>query len=424
MMIKIKNVLTNSNILKNVSWMFILQVFNTVVPMLTLPYVTRILQPEKYGEFSIALNIIMYLQVIVEFGFELNGSRKVALAQNESEINKIFNEILFSRFLLLFLSFIILLLLTLTGYFDFEAFKCSLILFMMVVGIVFQCNWLYQGKEDMKFITYTNVIGRTISVLLIFLLVKNKNDIYIYCLLYALNILASNFIGYFIAIKKYNLKIYIPSINDICCTIKDSVYLFISSAMGKIFCNLGITILGAVSTEYYVGVYSAIQKIPNILIMLFTPVGQAIYPYVSKKFSLSYIEGAQFVKKICILILIPFLFIAAILIALNKIIIGTFLGQIYANYSTLIIPLTIWLILSILNNFLGIQMLVGAGYQKEYSKAFQLSVIVIIISNLVLDNLYGMYGVAWSTMISELSLTLILSLYNFKLYHANLNKLR
>lgn len=412
--------LKNSKILQNVSWLFVLQIFNTIIPMLTLPYITRILQPTKYGDFSAALNIITYLQVIVEFGFELNGARKVALIENNSDMSKIFNEIFFSRILLFFLSLFILISLTALGYFNKTTFACSIILLIMVIGTIIQPNWIFQGKEDMKFITYTNVIGRLISITLIFMFVNDSNDIFIYCILYSLNIFVSNLIGFILALKKYKIIISIPHLSKIINALKNSWYLFISSAMGKVFSNLGITVLTAFTTSYYVGIYAAIQKIPNILILLFTPIGQAIFPYTSKKFNSSYIEGFNFVKKVCIIVIIPFIILGILIICLQKMIVSILFGNEYVVYSTLIIPLCIWLILSILNNFLGIQMLVGAGYQKEYSKAFQFSLIVIILSNFILGKFIGLYGVAWATMISELSLSIILLLYNWKIINKNL----
>lgn len=412
--------LKNSKILQNVSWLFVLQIFNTIIPMLTLPYITRILQPTKYGDFSAALNIITYLQVIVEFGFELNGARKVALIENNSDMSKIFNEIFFSRILLFFLSLFILITLTALGYFNKTTFACSIILLIMVIGTIIQPNWIFQGKEDMKFITYTNVIGRLISITLIFMFVNDSNDIFIYCILYSLNIFVSNLIGFILALKKYKIIISIPHLSKIINALKNSWYLFISSAMGKVFSNLGITVLTAFTTSYYVGIYAAIQKIPNILILLFTPIGQAIFPYTSKKFNSSYIEGFNFVKKVCIIVIIPFIILGILIICLQKMIVSILFGNEYVAYSTLIIPLCIWLILSILNNFLGIQMLVGAGYQKEYSKAFQFSLIVIILSNFILGKFIGLYGVAWATMISELSLSIILLLYNWKIINKNL----
>lgn len=78
MISKVIKQLTTSKLIKNGFWLFVLQVFNTVVPMFTLPYITRILGPSGYGDFSLALNWILYLQVIVEYGFGYWGARKIA----------------------------------------------------------------------------------------------------------------------------------------------------------------------------------------------------------------------------------------------------------------------------------------------------------------------------------------------------------
>ena len=79
-----KEILKN-NTVKNGIWLYILQFFNTVFPLLTLPYVTRILGTNGYGIFSYALNIITYLQVIVEYGFNLSGAREIAIQESEKE---------------------------------------------------------------------------------------------------------------------------------------------------------------------------------------------------------------------------------------------------------------------------------------------------------------------------------------------------
>ena len=106
---KIKKLLS-SRVLKNGIWLTILQLVNTVIPVITIPYVTRILGTNEYGIFSIALNWILYLQVLVEYGFGLSGSRKVALLKENShkELNGLFNNIISARIILLIFSFDIL----------------------------------------------------------------------------------------------------------------------------------------------------------------------------------------------------------------------------------------------------------------------------------------------------------------------------
>ena len=95
----IKQILKSKS-LKNGIWLYALQFFNTVIPLLTVPYITRILGAKGYGTFSIALNLVMYLQVIVEYGFALSATRKVALEDSNQNLNKLFTEVTLCRFIL------------------------------------------------------------------------------------------------------------------------------------------------------------------------------------------------------------------------------------------------------------------------------------------------------------------------------------
>ena len=97
-----------NKIFKNGIWLMLMQVFNTIVPLVTVPFVTRALTPSGYGQFSSALNIILYCQVIVEYGFQLSGTRRIAIARDPREIEKTYNLILFSRLFLLLISGILM----------------------------------------------------------------------------------------------------------------------------------------------------------------------------------------------------------------------------------------------------------------------------------------------------------------------------
>jgi len=409
MLYKIKKVL-NSKVLKNGIWLTILQLVNTVIPIITIPYVTRILGTNEYGVFSIALNWILYLQVLVEYGFGLSGSRKVALLK-ESEhekLNQLFNNIISARILLLIVSFIILNIICILFAFNSQTYISMLILFVMVIGTVFQLTWLFQGKQDMKFITIINATSRIISVILIFLFVKNANDIYLYCVLYSITLLLSSIISIIVARKKYNLKFSFAKFADVIKEFKDGVYLFLSSAMTKIFSGFGITILGIFTTTSITGIFAAIYKIPYVLTMFFSPVSQAIYPFVSKEFANGEEVGKKCVKRIGIPIFIVFGVLSIFIIIFNKNIINLLFGSDYSKYSIIVIPLVVQFLLAIINNFIGIQTLVANGKQRNYSKAFAIGCIAIVISNILLGKLYGIYGVSIAAPIGELLLTISL----------------
>lgn len=414
-MIKNLKKIYKSKVFKNGIWLTLLQFINTIIPILTIPYITRILGTEKYGVFSIALNWILYFQVLVEFGFGLSGARKVALIEDNMQLNRLFNNIISSRIILFFVSFILLNIISFVSGFDSSTYICMLLLFIMIIGTTFQLTWLFQGKQDMKFITIINAISRIVSVVLIFLLVKSPRDIYLYCVLYSITLFLSSIISLIVARKKYGLKFKFSKLDDIKKEISDGKYLFASAAMTKVFSGFGTTILGIVSTASLTGVYSAIYKIPYILTMFFSPISQAIYPYNSTKFKNSFEEGVNSVKKVCIPIFFIFLIISMIIILFRNLIVDILFGKDYANYSIIIIPLTIQFLFAVINNFLGIQILVGSGNQKKYSSAFAVGCIAIVLSNIIFGHLFNLNGVAIAAALGEFVLTISLYVNYIKL---------
>ena len=410
--------LASSKVFKNGIWLTILQIVNTVIPLLTIPYITRVLGAEEYGMFSIALNWILYFQVFVEFGFGLSGARKVALLSesDDNKLNQLFNNIISARIILFVISFIILNIIALLSNFNTGIYISMLILFVMIMGTTFQLTWLFQGKQDMKFITIINVISRTISVILVFAFVKSSKNLYLYCFLYSITIFLSSIISNIIAYKKYNLVFHFSNIKDIKSEINDGKYLFASAAMTKIFGGFGITVLGIVSTAKITGIYSAIYKIPYILTVLFMPISQAIYPYNSSLFKEGLYKGINNIKKICLPIFILFFFPSIFIIIFRNLLVNILFGSEYSQYSIIVIPLVLQFLAAVVNNFLGIQILVASGNQKKYSKSLLIGCIAIMMFNLILGKIYSIYGIAIASITSELilSIALIINYKNLK----------
>ena len=365
---KIKKLL-GTKLFQNGMWLFILQIFNTVVPLLTLPYITRVLGTSNYGIFSLSLNWVTYFQVIVEYGFGFTGARKVSI-EGDDDLQNLYSRIISARLLLLAVSYLGMNVLAYVTQVGVQQFVSMNILFLVIIGVAFQLTWLFQGKQDMKLITIINAVSRLISVILVFLVVKTEAHLYLYCF---------------------------------------------CQAMSKIFSSVGVTVLGTVAVSSIVGIYSAIYKIPYIMILFFSPVSQALYPHISVKFSESFQKGCKTVKQAAMCIVGLFAIGGFLIILLRDFLISIAFGAAYTEYSNIIIPLVIWMILSITNNFLGIQFLVASGHQKEYSQAFSLSAVVTVLLNVALGFAFGIYGVSSAAAIGEAGLTLMLMLKIIKL---------
>lgn len=403
-----KKFFLKSKTVSNGLWMYALQFFNLVVPLLTLPYITRILGASAYGIFSISLNIITYLQVVVEYGFGMSATRKVATASDDTDLNQTFTTVVLGR-TVLFLGCILIGAVYISLNLNNLKLCCSFaILMICLLGYCVQMNWVFQGKQDMRYISIVNVLGRTISTVLIFILVKSADDLILYSLLYSVSPFLSGFVGLFIAKKKYCLKFVKVELREVFAELKDGFYVFTTQLSSKVFGSIGITFLGIFATSYEVGVFSAIQKIPNILILLWTPISQILYPIVSKSFIGGFSNGYFYVRKIRKKLLVLFSLISLTVCMFSKFAVNLLFGAEYTPYYVWLFPLALWLIVSIDNNLWGIQILLGSGHDKEYGEAFAVGVVATVVLNFLLIVSFSASGAAFAPLLSELILNLIL----------------
>lgn len=408
----VKDVLSNilkKNYVKNGAWLYLLQIFNTVVPLLTLPYVTRILGAEQYGTFSIAINIIGYYQVIVEYGFSMSATRKVALSEKtENSLSKIFTTVFFSRVILLMVCVFITGGYVLISKGQLSQCLCLMILMITLLGNCIQLNWLFQGMQQMRYITIVSVISRLITVALTFCLVKEAKDIYLYCLLYAVSPVISGMLGIVFAKKSFRIHLVKITIGDIYEEMKMGWYVFTTQLSSKVFGAIGITFLGVFASNKEVGIYSAIQKIPNIMILAWTPITQVLYPISSQKFHETFEIGEKFVGKTKRIFIPFFVGLTVVTSLMSKEIVGIAFGKEYAERFYWIIPMLLWMNVAIYNNFTGIQTLLAGGYDREYSKCFQIGVMITITINFILVYLFRGDGACIAPLLSELMLGIML----------------
>ena len=397
--------------------MYLLQIFNTVVPLLTIPYITRVLNKEQYGKFSIALNLIGYFEVIIEYGFSMSATRKLTLiGKNKDRINRLLTTVLYSRFILFSISISLLQLYMIIFEFDGIEKKCIYLLSLSLVGGCFQQNWLYQGLQEMKYISLINILARGISTILIFILVKSPNDLFLYCILYSSVSMIAGLGGFIFAFIKYQIRVVGIKIKNILYELKDGWYVFTTQLSSKIFGSIGITLLGIFGTSSDVGELSVLQKIPNILILIWAPIGQVLYPIVSQNFNESVSNGKKFVMSCKKVILPIFILLTIVGICFSKRIVLIVFGENYLDSYFWIIPLFMWVVIAINNNFLGIQTLLASGHDKEYSKCFQIGVFCTIILNFILVIIFKGMGAAIAPLLSELVLTYLLSIETLKVF--------
>ncbi len=271
-------------LVENVFSLSMLQVANFILPLVTIPYLVRVLGAEKFGLVMFAYAFNQYFVMLIDFGFNLSATREIALSRNNPQrINAIFWSIIVIKTVFLMFGFIILL--SVINYFDkFRIdYQIYLLSYGVAVGQAYFPVWFYQGMEKMKFVTLLNVIAKLIFALLLFIIV-NKPDDYIYVpLMNSLGFITASLISFYLVKKVFKVKFVIPNLSFMILMIKKSSSFFISRAAVSFYTNSNAFVIGLVLGNVSVGYYTAAEKLFNAIGALYVPLNDSLYPYMSKR---------------------------------------------------------------------------------------------------------------------------------------------
>ena len=172
-MLKLKNIFKSKEykrILENMISLTGLQFASYILPLITLPYLTLVLGPEKFGLTQYAISLITYFQFFTDYGFNLSATRELAICRDDNQkISQIFSSVMFIKLCLCILSFIILLLIVMFIPKFNEDSYVYILTFGMVIGYMLFPTWLFQGLEYMRYTSILNIIGKIVFTVLIFI---------------------------------------------------------------------------------------------------------------------------------------------------------------------------------------------------------------------------------------------------------------
>ena len=225
----------------NFAYLSSLQIASYIFPLISIPYLARVLGVDGLGKISFAAAIIIWIQTIADWGFDMTGARNVAQARDDKkEVSKIFSDIFWSRIFLMFCSFLVLLLLLLIVPKFRENYVIILFTFLYVPGHILFPAWFFLGLERMKYSTILNVISKLIFIVAIFIFIKDKDDYILQPVLVASGYFLSGIIALYFIFVKWKYRLYKPVFRTIIFTIKGSTDVFINTLMPNLYNNLSV----------------------------------------------------------------------------------------------------------------------------------------------------------------------------------------
>lgn len=403
------------NLRKNICSLFVLQGMNYLLPLLTVPYLVRVLGVEKYGLVAFAQVCMQYFIIFTDYGFNLSATRDIVLYRNDTKkTTQIFHTVLFVKCCILFFCLCILaLLIASQPSFQIYAFFFE-IAFFHVTGSVLFPIWFFQGIEKMHFITWIYSAVRIVGVALIFWLVEGEQDYIWVMAIQSGGSLVAGSIALGLCYRLFLNGLYFPTRLEIYKIVKSGWDLFAANLMSSLIANGGIFILGLYGSHDAVGIYAAIEKVIKGLQGLFGPITQALFPYSTNKFKESYIAGRNFLLRIGVYLIGVIGFISISVYFAAPLLLRFLYGNNMVLYANIMQGLCLWLFLGVLNNIIGIQYLLALGKVVQYRRAFSYSAMLTAVIFFLLIPDWSYFGIVWGMNIGELVLTLIIAVHAYQ----------
>ncbi|MEO0244381.1 MAG: oligosaccharide flippase family protein, partial [candidate division WOR-3 bacterium] len=255
--LKIKNNPDYRTLVENFASLSLLQIANYVFPIITFPYLVRILGVERFGLLSFAQALIAYFTLITNYGFYLTGIQQVSVKRDDKvEAGRVFSQIMGAKVFLMAQCFVIL---TILVYFV-PRFRSQWLLYYIVFGSVvveaFTPYWFFRGIEKMKFITILTLISKILYTVSIFVFVKSASDFLKVPLLSVISTLLVAVFGVWLIYKNLGYKFVLPGFKEICFQLKDGLSIFLSQVAINLYTTSNTVILGFLTSDLYVGYYT------------------------------------------------------------------------------------------------------------------------------------------------------------------------
>lgn len=385
------------NFLFNVTY----QLLILIIPLITSPYLSRVIKSEGVGIYSYTYSIIYYYMLITMLGVNNYGNRSIAkVRDNKKELSKTFWSIYLLQ--LIMGTLMILLYLGYVMLFNNQYRTISLIQTLFIISATLDINWFFFGLEEFKKTITRNIFVKIGNALFVFLFVKNSNDVWKYALIMSgMTCLSQVILWGFL--KKY-VKFEKISIDDIRKHIKPNLMLFIPVIAVSLYKMMDKIMLGVMSSIVDVGFYENAEKIISIPLTLITALGTVMLPRMSNLTSKGDIRLIEiYINKSEKFVMFLSLAMCFGLIAVGYRFAPFFFGDAFQKTGLLIMCLATTLPFISFANVIRTQYLIPSEQDKIYIKSVFLGAFINLVMNLIFIPKFDSIGACFGTIAAEIS---------------------
>ena len=401
-------------VIKNYLYNLSYQILTIILPIITVPYVTRIFTSEDLGNYGFYNSIVSYFSLFAMLGIGIYGTKQIAAARNvSSTFWNIYAIQLTASILALFVYVI-----TLVSIPKMSG-MVPIILGIVLLTKMIDISWLFTGKEDFKKITLRNTMVKVAGVISIFTFIKSSEDLYLYIFL----IVIFDFLGQFVMWIPAKKFIKRPSFDTkiIKKNLHPIVLLFLPQVAISLYVVLDRTLLGLLGSYSDVGIYEQGQKLTSILLTVVSSLGAVMLPRIANLLSERKEKEAQNMVRFSFilynLIIFPMIFG---LIAINEIFVKLFLGQNFQDVKYVLYIIVFNIMFIGWTNILGYQVLVVRNKNKEFMLSTTIPAIVSVAVNITVIPFFGYIGASITSVVVEFLVFAIQWYYSRNIINKNL----
>ncbi len=281
---RLKKTKDGKALLGNFISLSLLKLIGYFTPLITFPYLARVIGVEGFGKLAFASSIVVYFDTLADFGFNYTAVRDIAKKKDDiQEVSRIFSIVMTAKFLLFLFSILIFTILVYCVPILYENRLLLWISFMSIPGRILYPDWLFQAFEKMKYITIMNLISKLLFISLIFVVIKNEEDYIYQPLLVLLGNLLSGIISIYFIRKMFKVRYTFPGLKEVINSIKEGKDMFISLFLPNLYTNFSVTLLGVYGGNFVTGIYSSGKKFIDMAEQVLGVLSRTFFPFLSRR---------------------------------------------------------------------------------------------------------------------------------------------
>ena len=406
---------------KQYSWLTVLYGFQLLIPYIMLPYLLSTIGEAGYGQIAFSLSIVAYLIALIDYGFHMYGSRQVALLEsNEKKQKTFFMNVIYTKLCLFVIGSILLIsfILFLPRLQDVQ--EILFIFLILAFSYVLNPQFYVTGKQKVKVLAIVTMIIKIGYVILVFLFVKDMNDLWVYALIYSVMMVVISVINFMYVCIKYKMSFIKVDLKKMMTLIKDAFPLFSTSLMNQIFLVFGTFYLGLIVSDSLVGIYASLLKVSSVIVILYLPLSDAFLPYITNLYQTDLKKGIKNHKTYTSVVTSLIGLFAVLIFVFRPWIFEVLLSFDTNEYAIIFGMMLLIQILGVIINISSVQGLIALGKEHLYQKIYLMMTILFITLTLILGQTSDILGVLIAHLITFIIGAFIFEITYIKSYQKRL----